>query len=344
MKLIKEEIKKILCIKPRGIGDIVLSTIILENLSAHFPSVKIDYLVEDFAKESLLNNPLINKILTMKQTEFPLKVALRVRKEKYNLILDLWSNPRSAQITFLSGVKYRVGYAYRGRKYAYNILASSNRGNHHSAEHNLELLIPLDVPVISKKIHYYVSDHDNSKGKEFILNNFGTSDSVIGIIPSGGWSSKRCDSSKWVDICSAISSIYKTKFLILWGPGDEEDANYIINRLPGDAILAPATGLSSMSGLINNCSIVLANDSGPMHISAALGVPTLGLFGPTNPKMHGPYSDNSGYVIKEELFCIICNLQKCRYKHECFIDLSVNKIMQKVESLILKNNIRLIKK
>ncbi len=344
MKLKKEEIKKILCIKPRGIGDIVLSTIILENIIAHFPSVKIDYLVENFAKEALLNNPHINKILTMRQSEFPLKVALRVRKEKYNLILDLWSNPRSAQITFLSGVKYRVGYAYRGRKYAYNMLASSTRGNHHSAEHNLELLIPLDVPVISKKIHYYVSDNDNSKGKEFILNNLGSTDSIVGIIPSGGWSSKRCDASKLVDICSAISSIYKTKFLILWGPGDEEDSNYIINHLPGDAILAPATSLSSMSGLINNCSIVLANDSGPMHISAALGIPTLGLFGPTNPKMHGPYSDNSDYIIKEELFCIICNLQKCRYKHECFIDLSVDKIMQKVESLILKNNIRLFKK
>ena len=344
IKINSDEIKKILCIKPRGIGDIVLSTIVLENLAAYFPSVKVDYLVEDFAKESLQNNPLVNEILTMRQAEFPLKVALRIRKEKYNLILDLWSNPRSAQITFLSGVKYRVGFAYRGRRYAYNILASSSRGNHHSAEHNLELLKPLDIPVISKKIHYYVSEKDNSAGKEFILNNFTANESVIGIIPSGGWASKRCDASKWVEICEAISSTYKSKFLILWGPGDEEDANYIKSHLPEKAILAPATDLSSMSGLINNCTIVLANDSGPMHISAALGIPTLGLFGPTNPKMHGPYSDKSDYVIKDDLFCIICNLQQCRYKHECFIDLSLEIILGKVESLIKKNNLSPVKR
>ncbi|MHB1688216.1 MAG: glycosyltransferase family 9 protein, partial [Ignavibacteriaceae bacterium] len=328
---------------PRGIGDIVLSTIILDNIAEYFPSVKIDYLVEDFAKESLQNNPLVNKILTMENKEFSLKAASRIRKEKYNLILDLWSNPGSAQITFLSGVKYRVGFAYRGRKYAYNILASSSRGEHHSAEHNLELLGSLGVPVISKRIHYYVSEKDNSFGKAFIKNNFGN-DAVIGIIPSGGWASKRCDASKWVEICKAIFSIYKVRFLILWGPGDEGDANYIKNNLPDETVLAPDTNLSSLSGLINNCDIVMANDSGPMHISTALGIPTLGLFGPTNPKMHGPYSEKSDYVIKEDLFCIICNLQQCRYKHECFLDLSLEDIIAKVESLIIKNNLSISRK
>ena len=81
------------------------------------------------------------------------------------MILDLWSNPRSAQITFLSGVKYRVGFAYRGRKYAYNILATSGRGEVHSAEHNLEILKAIDVPVISKNVSLYVSENDDEFGK-----------------------------------------------------------------------------------------------------------------------------------------------------------------------------------
>ena len=65
MKFDKSEIRKILCIKPRGIGDIVLSTIIIENLISYFPGVKIDYLTEPFAKPSIEDNPNINKILTM---------------------------------------------------------------------------------------------------------------------------------------------------------------------------------------------------------------------------------------------------------------------------------------
>ncbi len=166
MNINREEVKKILCIKPRGIGDILLSTIILDSLKSHFPSASIHYLTEGFAAPVLYNNPLVEKVLTMGKTEFPLKVALRLRKEKYDLILDLWSNPRSAQITFLSGAKYRAGFAYRGRKYAYNIKATSARGEYHSAEHNLKILEPLGVPVINKKIHYCISSEEMLKAEE----------------------------------------------------------------------------------------------------------------------------------------------------------------------------------
>ena len=324
------EIHKILCIKPRGIGDIVLSTIVLDNLIAYFPSAKIDYLTEHFAKPAVENNPLINKVISIDKKEFPLKAALKIRKEKYDMILDLWSNPRSAQITFLSGVKYRVGFAYRGRKYAYNLLATSSKGEHHAAEHNLELLKAIDVPIISKKIHYYVNESDYKSAKDFINKNFSPDRMITGIIPSGGWPSKRCDASKWVEIGKEIGSKFNSEILILWGPGDEKDANYIKKNLAG-SVLAPKTTVSGMSGFIKNCNIILANDSGPMHIAAALNIPTIGIFGPTDPKAHGPYSENSTYVIKEDLFCIICNLLKCPYHHECMLQLSVDKVLEKIQ-------------
>ena len=82
------------------------------------------------------------------------------------------------------------------------------RGNHHSAEHNLELLKAIGVPIISKKIHYYVNEKDDQSGKEFIKNNFEKNEKIIGIIPAGGWPSKRCDAIKWVEICKAINDKY----------------------------------------------------------------------------------------------------------------------------------------
>jgi len=333
MNIDHKRINKILCIKPRGIGDVVLSTIILDNLTAHFPSAKIDYLTETFVKPAIENHPDINKVITMKKSELPLKVAWRVRKEKYNMVLDLWSNPRSAQITFLSGVKYRVGFAYRGRKYAYNILATSGRGEVHSAEHNLEILNAIDVPVVSKNVVHYISEKDKSFGQKFFQNNFSTDEKVIGIIPAGGWESKRCDAVKWVEICNAISEKKNVKFLILWGPGDEKDALHIKKALPALTVIAPKTKLNEMNGMIKYCDLILANDSGPMHISAGLGIPTLGIFGPTNPKAHGPYSPNSDYVIKDDLFCIICNKLTCPYKHECMLELPVEKVIEKVEKI-----------
>ena len=331
--MIPNEIKKILCIKPRGIGDIVLSTVILDDLKKTFPSAEIHYLTETFAKDAFANNSLIAKVHTMEKTGFVLKVAARLRKEKYDLIIDLWSNPRSAQITFLTHAKYRVGFSYRGRKYAYNILGTSEKGEHHAAEHNLELLKALGIEITSKRIHFYVSDGDNNWAKEFIRLNLPIDKKIVGIIPSGGWASKRCDANKWVEICNAIKQKYDVVFLILWGPGDESDSNYIKSNLKDDAVLIPEVKIGKLSALIKNCDIVIANDSGPMHIAAALGIPTLGIFGPTNPKAHGPYSPNSDYVIKEDLHCIICNKLECPYDHECMRQLPVEKVLSKFENL-----------
>ena len=338
MKINQSEIKKILCIKPRGIGDIVLSTIILDNLSAHYPNAKIDYLTEHFAKYSLKNNPLVNKVLTMHKTEFVLKVAWRIRKEKYDMVIDLWSNPRSAQMTFLSGVKYKVGYAYRGRKYAYNILGTSEKGDHHSAEHNLELLKPLDINIISKKIHYNVGALEKFFADDFFAENKLDVQKVFGIIPSGGWDSKRCDKEKWVEICNESVKNFNCKILVLWGPGDEIDAKFIKSNLGENCFLAPKSTLPQMAAMISKCNLVIANDSGPMHISAALGIPTLGIFGPTNPKAHGPYSQNSEYIIKEDLDCIICNKLICPLQHECMTQLDVKLVIAKIKALLNENN------
>lgn len=333
MTIEKENIRKILCIKPRGIGDIVNSTIIIDNLKNFFPSATIDYLVEPFATHAVEYLPEVNKVINMKNREFPLKVALRIRKEKYDLLLDTWCNPRTAQISFLSGVKYRVGFAYRGREYAYNILATSARGKSHSAEHNLEILNPLNIPVVSKRIHYQIPDDIINDGKKFINANFKGNTKIIGIIPAGGWKSKRCDAEKWVEIINALSNKYSVQFLILWGPGDEQDATYIKENTGENCVLAPNTSLIEMSGLIKNCDIILANDSGPMHISAAMNIPTLGIFGPTDPEAHRPYAENSDYIIKDDLDCIICNKFECPFNHECMRQLDVSKVLNKIEKI-----------
>ncbi len=271
MKLEPSEIKKILIIKPRGIGDVVLSTILLDNLKAYFKDAKIDYLTEPFARPAVENLTDVNKVITMGKKEFSLKIAARIRKEKYDMIIDTWSNPRTAQMTFFSGVKYRVGFGYRGRKYAYNIKATSDRGSHHMAEHNLELLKALDVPIIAKKIHYEIKDYENEIAKKFISENLKPGKTIIGIIPSGGWESKRCEPEKWVEICNAILNEYDVSFLVLWGPGDEKDSEYIKEKLKEKMIFAPKTTMREMAALINECKSVIANDSGPMHIAAALG-------------------------------------------------------------------------
>jgi lipopolysaccharide heptosyltransferase II len=333
LKINSEEIKKILCIKPRGIGDIILSTIVLENIKTAFPHSEINYLTEEFASRAVENNPFVNKVLTFNKNDFVLKVIKKVRAERFDLIFDFWSNPKTAQITFLSGVKYRAGYNKRGRKYAYNIISNSGDEHTHAADTHLLLLNEIQIPIVSRKILFYLRDDEIGFAQNFIKGNFNT-ELILGIIPSGGWRSKRCEPKKWIEICNGIQKRINARFLILWGPGDEDDANQIKDALNKDAVLIPGTDVGKLAGLINQCKLVIANDSGPMHIAAALRIPVIGIFGPTNPANHRPYSENSDYVIKEDLHCIKCNLLDCPYNHECMKELNPEIFISRIKDLL----------
>ena len=334
-KIKREEIKKLLCIKPRGIGDIVLSTIVLENLKAAFPHSEIHYLTEEFAKRAVENNPFVSKILTFNKKDFVLSIIRKVRMEKYDLVFDFWSNPKTAQLTFFSGTKYRVGFKKRGRNYAYNFRGLNGTMGEHAAEDNLVLLKALNIPIISKQIIYQTTKEEKLFAENFLNgSNIQKEKLLIGIIPSGGWGSKRCDPFKWIEICQEIQKKYQAQFLILWGPGDEKDSKIILEGLNPIPLMSPKSSFGELSGLIERCDLIIANDSGPMHVAAALGKPTLGIFGPTDPNAHRPYSENCSFVIHSDLHCIKCTKLVCPYKHECMLELPIKKVLIEVKKLI----------
>ena len=333
MKIDPNEIKKILCIKPRGIGDIILSTIVLDNLKAAFPHSKIHYLTEEFAKRAVENNTFVSKILTFNKKDFVLSIMRKVRKEKYDLVFDFWSNPKTAQVTFFSGAKYRVGYEKRGRKYAYNFIGKAGTMGEHAAEDNLVLLKAIDVPITSKRIIYQTTKEEKTFAEKFFSELKNKDQLLIGVIPSGGWESKRCDPVKWIEICNEIQKKYKAQFIILWGPGDEKDVKMISEGLQPPPVISPKSTFGELSALIEKCDLIIANDSGPMHVSTALGKPTLGIFGPTDPIAHRPYSEISSYVIHSELHCIKCTKLVCPYNHECMLELPIEKVMNEIEKL-----------
>ena len=335
MKIDQTEIKKILCIKPRGIGDIILSTIILENQRSAFTKAEIHYLTEEFAKRAVENNPFVSKILTYKKSNSIFSIIQKIRREKYDLVLDLYSNPKTAQITFFSGAKYRAGYDKKGRKYAYNFRGKLGTIGKHAAEDNLVLLDTLNIPIISKNIFYQTTEDEKKYAEKFLIDKINRNDfRLIGIIPSGGWESKRCDASKLIEICNEIQKSISAKFIILWGPGDEKDAKEIFEGLIPNPLIAPNTTFGELSGLIEKCDLIIANDSGPMHAAAALGIQTIGIFGPTNPENHKPFLANSDYVIKSDLHCIICNKLICPYNHECMLELNPKEFVMKAKKLL----------
>ena len=337
----KEKVKKILCIKPRGIGDVLLSTVVFDNLKKDFPSAKIDYLTEISSKPLLEPLKVINEVLLFENEKKLNVISLvnKIRIKKYDLILDFYSNPRTALITFLSRAKYRAGFPYRGRKYAYNLFGPPERNKFHTAQLHLELLKNTGISYDSSKMYFGLTENDIEFADEFFSEKFSDKDFVAGISPSGGWASKRCDPVKFAEIGDALVRRYSAKILILWGPGDEEDALQIKNQMKENIVFAPTTDIRKMGALISKCKLLIANDSGPMHIGTALGTPVLSLHGPTNPNLQGPFGNMHEWVRLNELDCIGCNLLICPRNHECFLNLPIERIEKKIDLLIKKNNL-----
>lgn len=341
MKIDKSTIKKILLIKLRGIGDVVLSTVVLENLRSNFPSSEIHYLTEKPSEQSIQNLDEISKVhlFSRKDIRGRLNLLRKVRAEKYDLVFDFYSNPFTAQLTFLSRARYRAGFPYKGRKYAYNLYGPEERGIHHAATLHLEFLKILGLDVKSDNLKIAVDKVSQSFSKTYFKITFEVNDFIVAISPSGGWASKKCDPVKFAEIADAVVKKYNAKILLLWGPDDEKECDQIIRLMKNDAVKAPKTNIQQMAAIISKCKMLIANDSGPMHISTAVGSPTLSLHGPTDPKLQGPYGEKHAWINKSDLHCIICNLLECPYNHECFLQLDTNEIISKVDQLIEKNKI-----
>ncbi|MFA7288804.1 MAG: glycosyltransferase family 9 protein [Melioribacteraceae bacterium] len=334
---IKYPVKRILIIKLKGIGDVILASLIIKPIQDYYPEAKIDFLADKSSFDLLKSIPLINYIIKNGKTfSERLKTILKIRSHKYDIVLDLYSNSTTALYTFFSGAKIRVGFPYKGRKYAYNIYGPCERDKYHNAELQLKLIENLGILVKEKSFPININEDDRNYADKFI-NNYDEK-VYIGISLTGGWNSKKCPPEKYAEIINELAKKYLFTPLILWGPGDEKEADKLKSLLT-NSVKIPNCTFMQMGAIMRKCKFILCNDSGPMHLAAALNIPLLAFFGPTNPKFHAPYNENSLVINYPELHCIVCNLLECPYKHECFYELPIQRILNQIDKLIIQNKI-----
>lgn len=331
----KSRIHRILVVKPRAIGDVLLSTAVLPNLRREFKNSRIDFLVEDFASPVLEGNPYIDEVVTYRAHSDPsLSIILSVRKRRYDLVIDLFANPRTAVITLLSGAKYRVGFPFKWRRFAYNIIVSPRGGEVHNVEFNLDALRRLGIEVTSSAPVFTLDDTSREFAAGFLSDNGLQAGEFVSINIGGGWNIKRWPVEKFIELCGMIDARLHQRVAVLYGPSEEAEAARIARS--SGAILAPQTSLKEMAAILRTSSLLVTNDSGPMHIAAALGIPTLAIFGPTSPHLQGPYGNISEVVRNEKLDCLECNLTKCPIGNPCMKELDAGTVFEHLQILVAK--------
>jgi len=266
---------------------------------------------------------------------------MQVRKNKYDLIIDLFVNPRTAIITMFSGAKFRIGYPFKWRRLAYNILVPSRKHEHHNVEFNLDALRTIGVPIQSTLPLFYLNKESENFANEFLKRHHISKNKFITINVGGGWEIKKWKTEKFIELCQMIRGKLQIEVVVLYGLSEKADAEKISSS--SKAIIAPQTSLHEMAAIMKESLLLVTNDSGPMHIAAAMDVPTLAIFGPTNPRAQGPYGNISEIVRNEKLECLECNLTKCPIVdpvsgigNPCMNKLDADTVFQKLLTLISK--------
>lgn len=342
-------IEKILIIKLRAIGDVVLATPVISNLRKAFPEATIDFLTEKQAADVVLKHPDLDTVLILDKnylknllpvkrlTEY-IKFVNNLKRTKYDLVFDLFGNPRSAFLSYFTGANYRVGYIFRLRKLFYTHV-TENRGDQvHEVEFNLDALRRLGIPIVEKQLYFPITHSAREYISHFWIDYELEDRFVVAINASGGWSTKRWPREYFAQLADQMANCYAATVLLIWGPGERQEADQIAALMTAPAILAPATNLKQLAALLERCGLMVTNDSGPMHIAAVVGTPVVAIFGPTNPKYQGPYGLMHEVVVKAGLECLGCNGVTCKIgTNECMVDLSVNTVMKAVEKAVNKD-------
>ncbi len=330
-------IHRILIIKLRAIGDVVMSTIVIDNLRRAFPHAHLAFLTEAPCAEVVLGHPELQQVLVLeRKATAQLRPLARlranwnflrsIRRQKFDLVFDFFGNPRSALITRLSGAAWRVGYDYRIRQWFYNVVVPSRAHEIHEAEWHLDALQHLGIPTPSRRLTMAIAQHHRDFAGDFWREAGLLESKVVAVNFSGGWPAKRWPVDRFAALAARLAREYPVKIIVIWGPGEHADALRLQALCPHPLTLIPPTPLKELAAILERVHLLVSTDSGPMHIAAAAGTPCVALFGPTNHRLQGPYGDGHEIVVKEGLDCLGCNRLDCDHA-ACMQSLTVDEVM-----------------
>ncbi|HPG38467.1 MAG TPA: glycosyltransferase family 9 protein [bacterium] len=342
-------INRILIIKLRAIGDVVLSTIVIKNLRSAFPNASIDFLTEDFCNQVVDGNPHINQVLVLyrkKNRSLPwyrrwqndVRFLLHVKRQHYDLVFDFFGNPRSAFLTFISGARQRVGYDYRIRQLAYTTVVTSRAKEVHEAPWHLDALQAVGIPVISRELDVHINNNDQLFAAQFLEREQLTGQRLAAVNFSGGWPAKKWPLGNFAILAERITEQYQAKILVLWGPGEKPEAEELQKMCRVPLILIPETSLKQLGAILTKIQLLVTTDSGPMHLAAAVSTPCVALFGPTNYRLQGPFGACHEVVAKTDLDCLGCNRLDCDH-NSCMQALTVDMVFSAVTRCVARNNL-----
>jgi heptosyltransferase-1 len=336
----------ILIVKLSAIGDVVHTLPSLGALRRHFPDAHITWIIEEASADLIENHPYIDRVIISRRKQWiknlknmknlgPTLKEIRqfigtLRDRPYDIAIDFHGLFKSSVVVAISGAKRKIGYRsmqeLSGLFVHEKIYEDMEK---HAVDRYLDLTRYLGADV-GKPEFLIPLGEENRRRVETLLKEHKIDEErpFVAVNPVAFWKTKLWEENKFAELCDRIAGEMNTKVVFTGGGNEDvvERIQYMMNFY--SANLVGKTSLRDLAYLYGLASMVVTTDSGPMHIAAAVGTPTVALFGPTDPLRTGPYGEGHR-VIRKGLHCSPCFKKECNTVR-CMKEITVDEVFDAV--------------
>ncbi len=331
----------------RFMGDIILTTPVVTALKAHFPDAEIDYLAEPPYIELLRHHPDIAKLIPFERARYgklpwwksavvQLSLIKKLRRSKYDLAIDLLGIPRSAWFLRFTKAPIRVGGCFRYRSHLYTHCFTPEQGWKTAVDFHFLALCKLGIESAPAPPRLFLTEAEKETAQKYLRKKgINLSKKIVGIHPGATWPAKIWPAGRFAELANLIVSRLNADVLITYGPGDRAIVEKMKVKLHSRVILAGLLPLRRLLAVLAALNVYISNDCGPMHLAPAVSTPTIGIFGPGEPDIWFPYSEEDGHrLLIKEINCRPCHQNECHIQHRCMDRISVDEVFQTVATVL----------
>ena len=293
--------RKILIRSVNWVGDAVMTTPALKVIRENFPQAEITLLANPLVSQLFLPHQSIDRVITFhrngthKGVGGRLRLAAFIRKQAFDLAIILPNSFESALIPWLAGIPVRLGKKSDGRGFLLTKSYSPDRSVviSHEVNYYIDLLRHFGFSGLSGRPQLFTTnDEEQAANQRLAENGINANDFVIGINPGAAFgSAKRWYPERFAEVGRQLAAEWGARIVIFGGPGETGIAADIERGIDSGCLnLAGKTGMRELVSLIRRCNFFITNDSGPMHIAAAFGVPLVAIFGSTDHATTSPFT------------------------------------------------------
>ncbi len=280
--------KRILVVQFRMIGDVLLNTPVVRVLRQHYPQSYLAYCTESIPAHVLRHNPWLDEILIQPRPATwrqQLAMIARVRRQRFDLVIDLMGNPRSALLTLLSGARHRLAFARFPRSLCYNhLVARTPEIVDYTVLERLRLLAPLGIHTTDTALDMVYPDEVGTEVDAFLQSHgMAPHELLICIDPTSYVPTREWPGPYFSQLVDRLHQRLDARVCLLWGPGEADKVRAIADAAASQPILHPPWELAHIAALLDRADLFVGNDSAPKHIAVSQGTPTLSITGAQNP-------------------------------------------------------------